>query len=64
MVVGLSRGWYTTPDLEWAWDGSKGRPFNYFCYGACVSEVEVDCLPLLVGDATCTVTYGGPKMAQ
>ena len=37
-------GWYITPDLVWEWDGSKGRPFNYFCFGAAVSEVEVDTL--------------------
>ena len=39
-----AHGWYVTPDLEWAWDGTKGRPFNYFCFGAAVSEVEVDTL--------------------
>lgn len=39
-----AHGWYTTPDLVWQWDGSKGRPFNYFCFGAAVSEVEIDTL--------------------
>jgi xanthine dehydrogenase/oxidase len=39
-----AHGWYVTPDLVWEWDGSKGRPFNYFCFGAAVSEVEVDTL--------------------
>ena len=39
-----AHGWYVTPDLEWEWDGSKGRPFNYFCFGAALSEVEIDCL--------------------
>ena len=39
-----AHGWYTTPDLVWEWDGSKGRPFNYFCFGAAVSEVEIDAL--------------------
>ena len=43
-----AHGWYVTPDLSWSWDGSKGRPFNYFCFGAATTEVEVD---VLTGDA-------------
>ena len=30
---------YRTPNLN-----PSNRPFNYFCYGAACSEVEIDCL--------------------
>ena len=43
-----AHGWYVTPDLSWSWDGSKGDPFNYFCFGAAMTEVELD---VLTGDA-------------
>ena len=35
------------------WKSSQGKPFNYFSYGAAVSEVEIDCL---TGDHQ--VSYG------
>ncbi|XP_078590817.1 xanthine dehydrogenase/oxidase-like isoform X1 [Branchiostoma floridae x Branchiostoma japonicum] len=48
--VGLSAtGFYRTPGLEYDMQKNEGRPFNYFCYGAAVSEVEIDCL---TGDHT------------
>ncbi|XP_015749136.1 PREDICTED: xanthine dehydrogenase/oxidase-like [Acropora digitifera] len=43
--VNLSaNGFYKTPDLTYDWKTNKGRPFNYFCFGAGCSEVEIDCL--------------------
>lgn len=47
-----AHGFYSTPDLVWEWEGGgvctrpspRSRPFNYFCFGAGVSEVEVDTL--------------------
>lgn len=39
-----AHGFYKTPDITGA-DGPK--PFNYFCYGAACSEVEID---VLTGD--------------
>ncbi|XP_044163721.1 xanthine dehydrogenase/oxidase-like isoform X2 [Acropora millepora] len=43
--VNLSaNGFYKTPDLAYDWKTNKGRPFNYFCFGAGCSEVEIDCL--------------------
>ncbi|XP_019642816.1 PREDICTED: xanthine dehydrogenase/oxidase-like [Branchiostoma belcheri] len=48
--VGLSAtGFYRTPGLDYDMQKNEGRPFNYFCYGAAVSEVEIDCL---TGDHT------------
>lgn len=35
-------GYYRTPNLYWDTETNQGRPFYYFAYGACVSEVEVD----------------------
>ncbi|KAK2567725.1 Xanthine dehydrogenase/oxidase [Acropora cervicornis] len=35
---------HRTPDLAYDWKTNKGRPFNYFCFGAGCSEVEIDCL--------------------
>lgn len=35
---------FRTPDLGYDWKSNSGRPFNYFCFGAACSEVEVDCL--------------------
>jgi xanthine dehydrogenase molybdopterin binding subunit/xanthine dehydrogenase small subunit len=35
-------GFYKTPDLQWDWSVGKGKPFHYFAFGACVSEVEID----------------------
>lgn len=40
-------GFYRTPDLGYDWSTNTGRPFNYFCYGGAVAEVETD---LLTGD--------------
>lgn len=39
-----AHGFYKTPDIYMDWDKKSGVPFNYFCYGAAVTEVEVDCL--------------------
>ena len=38
------------------WKSSQGKPFNYFSYGAAVSEVEIDCL---TGDhqVSCGIIY-------
>jgi xanthine dehydrogenase molybdopterin-binding subunit B len=36
-----------TPDIGFDWDQRRGRPFNYFCYGAAAVEVELD---VLTGD--------------
>ena len=33
-----------TPDLGYDWKTNTGRVFNYFCFGAACSEVEIDCL--------------------
>lgn len=35
---------YRTPDLGYDWKTNTGRVFNYFCFGAACSEVEIDCL--------------------
>ncbi|KAJ8045307.1 Xanthine dehydrogenase/oxidase [Holothuria leucospilota] len=37
-------GFYMTPDLDYDMEKNQGRSFNYFCYGAAASEVEIDCL--------------------
>ncbi len=37
-------GFYKTPGLHWDRERMKGRPHQYFCYGAAVSEVVVDTL--------------------
>ena len=37
-------GFYRTPGLHWDRERMKGRPHQYFCYGAAVSEVVVDTL--------------------
>lgn len=43
--VNLSaNGFYRTPDLGYDFQTNSGRAFNYFSYGVCCSEVEVDCL--------------------
>jgi xanthine dehydrogenase large subunit len=43
--VGLSAtGFYRTPDIGWDKQAGWGRPFNYFAFGMCVSEVLVDTL--------------------
>ncbi|MEO5734569.1 MAG: xanthine dehydrogenase molybdopterin binding subunit, partial [Rubrivivax sp.] len=39
-----SDGFYATPGLSWDKTTLKGRPFQYFAYGAAVSEVVVDTL--------------------
>ncbi|KAK3284520.1 xylitol dehydrogenase [Cymbomonas tetramitiformis] len=39
-----AHGFYRTPDIYFDWDTGSGRPFNYLCYGAACTEVEVDCL--------------------
>ena len=35
-------GYYRTPNVYYNPETGKGRPFYYFCYGASVSEVEID----------------------
>jgi len=35
-------GYYKTPNVQWDWAKSEGRPFHYFACGAAVAEVEVD----------------------
>lgn len=46
--VNLSaNGFYKTPDLSYDWNTNSGRLFNYFTFGAAVSEVEID---VLTGD--------------
>ena len=52
--VSLSaHGYYATPNIGYDSDTGKGRPYNYYCFGAGVSEVEVDTLTggLKVGHA-------------
>ncbi|KAJ3342912.1 hypothetical protein HDU93_000571 [Gonapodya sp. JEL0774] len=39
-----ARGFYKTPDLSYDWGTNSGRMFNYYVYGAAVTEVEIDCL--------------------
>ena len=41
--VGLSAtGFYMTPDIAYDFNTLQGQAFYYFCYGAAVSEVEID----------------------
>ena len=41
--VGLSvTGFYMTPDIQYDFQTLQGKAFYYFCYGAAVSEVEID----------------------
>jgi xanthine dehydrogenase large subunit len=35
-------GFYMTPDIQYDFNTLQGRAFYYFCYGAAVSEVEID----------------------
>jgi xanthine dehydrogenase large subunit len=43
--VGLGMtGFYMTPDIAYDFQTLKGRAFYYFCYGAAVSEMEIDTL--------------------
>jgi xanthine dehydrogenase large subunit len=39
-----SDGFYATPGLHWDGKAMKGNPFQYYAYGAAVSEVIVDTL--------------------
>lgn len=39
-----AHGFYITPDIGFDWKTGKGRPFNYFTFGAAFAEVEVDAL--------------------
>ncbi len=39
-----STGFYATPKITWDRVRGQGRPFFYFAYGVCVSEVVVDTL--------------------
>ena len=40
----FSNGFYKTPKIHFDAVKQKGRPFFYYSYGACVSEVVLDCL--------------------
>jgi xanthine dehydrogenase large subunit len=41
--VGLSvTGFYMTPDIKYDFATLNGKAFYYFCYGAAVTEVEID----------------------
>ncbi|HEX7415300.1 MAG TPA: xanthine dehydrogenase molybdopterin binding subunit [Bacteroidia bacterium] len=37
-------GFYRTPNISWDKATGWGKPFNYFAFGMCVSEVQVDTL--------------------
>jgi len=37
-------GFYATPEINWDNATMTGRPFYYYSYGACVSEVAIDTL--------------------
>ena len=37
-------GFYRTPKIHWDAAAMQGRPFYYFSYGVCVSEVAIDTL--------------------
>ncbi len=37
-------GFYATPKIHWDRAKAAGRPFYYFCYGACVAEAVIDTL--------------------
>ncbi len=39
-----STGFYFTPNIGWDKSTGWGKPFNYYAFGMCVSEVEVDTL--------------------
>jgi len=39
-----STGYYSTPKIHYDRDRASGRPFFYYAYGACVSEVSLDTL--------------------
>ena len=40
----FSNGYYKTPKIHYDEINAYGRPFYYYSYGACLSEVVVDCL--------------------
>jgi xanthine dehydrogenase large subunit len=40
----FSNGYYKTPKIHYDKANSHGRPFYYYSYGACLSEVAVDCM--------------------
>ena len=40
----FSNGFYKTPKIHYDEAKARGRPFYYYSYGACISEVIVDCL--------------------
>ncbi len=41
--LGLSQtGFYMTPDIKYDFATLQGKAFYYFCYGAAVTEVEID----------------------
>jgi xanthine dehydrogenase large subunit len=40
----FSNGYYSTPKIHYDSNKRRGRPFYYYSYGACISEVVVDTL--------------------
>lgn len=44
-----AHGFYKTPDIGYNFETQEGKPFHYFAYGMCATEVEVD---VLTGDYT------------
>ncbi|KAL2650085.1 hypothetical protein R1flu_018213 [Riccia fluitans] len=39
-----AHGFYITPNIGFEWDVGKGKPFNYYTFGAAFAETEVDAL--------------------
>ncbi|KAL3701831.1 hypothetical protein R1sor_019853 [Riccia sorocarpa] len=39
-----AHGFYITPDIGFEWDVGKGKPFNYYTFGAAFAEAEIDTL--------------------
>jgi xanthine dehydrogenase large subunit len=40
----VALGFYNTPDIHWNSKTYQGKPFYYFSYGVCCSEVSIDTL--------------------
>jgi xanthine dehydrogenase/oxidase len=39
-----ARGFYAMKEVKFDWETARGVPFQYYTYGACASEVEIDTL--------------------
>jgi xanthine dehydrogenase/oxidase len=39
-----AHGFYITPDIGFNWSDGKGKPFNYYTFGAAFAEAEIDSL--------------------